>query len=121
MLYREPLENYLVINRLARPMADTAVLSTAAVAGATRGTNNGSMGAALMRGLSWMALALALVVPGLATAEIKVAVVDGEWIALEEEIQVGTSRIPRKRHWYRSADDGFLGTDTLVEGHVVTR
>lgn len=46
---------------------------------------------------------------------------DGEWIALEGEVKIGTARIPQRRHWYRSADDGFLGTDTLVEGRILPR
>jgi hypothetical protein len=43
----------------------------------------------------------------------------GEYIVLEDEITVGTARIPSKRHWYRVPGDEFLGTDTLIEGRIV--
>ena len=43
----------------------------------------------------------------------------GEYIVLEDEIIIGTARIPARRHWYRVPGDEFLGTDTLVEGRVI--
>ena len=43
----------------------------------------------------------------------------GEYIVLEDEVVVGTARIPARRHWYRVPGDEFLGTDTLIEGRVI--
>lgn len=41
---------------------------------------------------------------------------DGEYITLEEEATGGEDlvRLPRIRKWYRNADDGYLGTDTIL-------
>jgi hypothetical protein len=43
----------------------------------------------------------------------------GEYIVLEEEIQVGAARIPAKRHWYEIPGGKFLGSDTLLKGTIV--
>ena len=39
---------------------------------------------------------------------------DGEWIALDGEIEGRGLRIPQTRAWYMNVDDEFLGTDKLV-------
>jgi len=39
---------------------------------------------------------------------------DGEYITLEGEAQGAGLRLPKIRNWYRHADEGHLGTDTIV-------
>jgi len=39
---------------------------------------------------------------------------DGEYIILEDELDVAGMRIPANRRWYVNADDRFLGEDRLV-------
>ena len=39
----------------------------------------------------------------------------GEYILLSDEILVNGIKIPQNRAWYYNKDDGYLGTDTLVE------
>ncbi len=41
----------------------------------------------------------------------------GEVIFLDEEVRVGDMRIPRKRRWYTTADNKFLGTDILISSN----
>lgn len=41
---------------------------------------------------------------------------DGEYVVLEGEYALEGLRLPRRRTWYRIADDALLGTDELV-GH----
>ena len=43
----------------------------------------------------------------------------GEYIVLEDEVMIGSARIPARRSWYRVPGDEFLGTDTLIEGRIV--
>lgn len=43
----------------------------------------------------------------------------GEYIVLEDELEVGRARIPARRHWHEIPGDAFLGTDTLLEGRVL--
>jgi hypothetical protein len=38
---------------------------------------------------------------------------DGEYILLENEIQVGSVRLPKSRTWYTNKEDKLLGTDHL--------
>ncbi|WP_116126896.1 DUF6503 family protein [Lewinella sp. IMCC34183] len=38
----------------------------------------------------------------------------GEYILLEDEVLQDGIRFPARRHWYRTADKLFLGTDTLL-------
>lgn len=38
----------------------------------------------------------------------------GEVIFLDEEARIGELRIPKKRRWYNTADNKFLGTDILI-------
>ena len=39
---------------------------------------------------------------------------DGEYILLEDEVEVGHLRIPAKRHWYTHKDRRYLGTDEIL-------
>jgi hypothetical protein len=39
----------------------------------------------------------------------------GEYILLSEEATVYSIKMPKVRAWYYNKDDGYLGTDTLVE------
>ncbi|MEL7221643.1 MAG: DUF6503 family protein [Bacteroidota bacterium] len=40
---------------------------------------------------------------------------DGEYILLEEEVKVGSMRIPAKRHWYTHKEALYLGSDEVIE------
>ena len=40
---------------------------------------------------------------------------DGEWIALEGELEAAGLRLPRTRSWYTNAKDEYLGRDRLVD------
>lgn len=40
---------------------------------------------------------------------------DGEYILLEEEVKVGSLRIPAKRHWYTHKEALYLGSDEVIE------
>ncbi len=40
---------------------------------------------------------------------------DGEYILLEDEVDLYGMRIPRKRSWYTNAEEKFLGADLLLE------
>lgn len=40
---------------------------------------------------------------------------DGEYILLEDEVDLSGMRIPRKRSWYTNAEEKFLGADVLLE------
>ena len=41
---------------------------------------------------------------------------DGEYILLEDEINIDGVRLPAKRHWYTHGTGEYLGTDTVVGG-----
>jgi len=41
---------------------------------------------------------------------------DGEYIILEDEIQINDIRFPRDRKWYFNIDDKFLGMDYIHSG-----
>lgn len=40
---------------------------------------------------------------------------DGEYILLTETMEVNDIKMPKIRAWYYNKDDGYLGTDTLIE------
>jgi hypothetical protein len=46
---------------------------------------------------------------------------DGEYIVLEEEIQVGRMRVPRVRKWYTNTEGKFLGADTVKSVEIDAR
>ncbi|MGB1831275.1 MAG: DUF6503 family protein, partial [Flavobacteriaceae bacterium] len=43
---------------------------------------------------------------------------DGEYIILEEEIEIGGIRLPKKRSWYYNSDQTYLGTDHLAKQNM---
>lgn len=43
---------------------------------------------------------------------------DGEYIILEEEIELGGIRMPKKRSWYFNSDQTYLGTDRLAKQNI---
>lgn len=43
---------------------------------------------------------------------------DGEYIILEEEIEIGGIRMPKKRSWYYNSDQTYLGTDHLAKQNM---
>ena len=43
---------------------------------------------------------------------------DGEYIILEEEIEIGGIRMPKKRSWYYNSDQTYLGTDRLAKQNM---
>jgi len=40
---------------------------------------------------------------------------DGEYILLEEEVEVGKLKLPKVRKWYTHAEEKFLGADILMK------
>ncbi len=39
----------------------------------------------------------------------------GEYILLTDEVVIGGIKMPKDRAWYYNKDDGYLGTDKLVQ------
>jgi hypothetical protein len=44
---------------------------------------------------------------------------DGEYIVLEDLVDVGPLRLPKRRTWYTNQEDELLGTDTISDAEWV--